>query len=121
MKLDRGIRIRHRGHFFTGLAGGLYALFMGMVPITVVELYTSTDFIIMSLLGGLGSLYGPIAGAVIIKIASEIMSAVWARWLLVMGVMFIVCILFARDGIWGMVTAVLEKRKGASLQRRRPQ
>jgi len=43
--------------FFTGLAGGLYALFMRMVPITAVELFTSTDFIIMSLLGGLGSLY----------------------------------------------------------------
>ncbi|MDO8971816.1 MAG: branched-chain amino acid ABC transporter permease, partial [Saprospiraceae bacterium] len=46
--------------FFTGLAGGLYAMFMRMVPITAVELFTSSDFIIMSLLGGLKSLYGPI-------------------------------------------------------------
>ena len=59
--------------FFTGLAGGLYALFMRMVPITAVELFTSTDFIIMSLLGGLGSLYGPIAGAVIIGALSGLL------------------------------------------------
>jgi branched-chain amino acid transport system permease protein len=107
--------------FFTGLAGGLYALFMRMVPITAVELFTSTDFIIMSLLGGLGSLYGPIAGAVIIKIASEIVSEIWARWLLVMGVTFIVCILFMPGGIWGLVTSILEKRKADSMQPTRSQ
>jgi len=107
--------------FFTGLAGGLYALFMRMVPITAVELFTSTDFIIMSLLGGLGSLYGPIAGAVIIKIASEIVSEIWARWLLVMGVTFIVCILFMPGGVWGLVTAVKEKRKAATMQTMRSQ
>jgi len=107
--------------FFTGLAGGLYALFMRMVPITAVELFTSTDFIIMSLLGGLGSLYGPIAGAVIIKIASEIVSAIWARWLLVMGVTFIVCILFMPGGVWGLVTAIIEKRKTAAMQTMRSQ
>jgi len=107
--------------FFTGLAGGLYALFMRMVPITAVELFTSTDFIIMSLLGGLGSLYGPIVGAVVIKIASEIVSAIWARWLLVMGVTFIVCILFMPGGVWGLVTALIEKRKAASMQTMRSQ
>jgi branched-chain amino acid transport system permease protein len=107
--------------FFTGLAGGLYAMFMRMVPITAVELFTSTDFIIMSLLGGLGSLYGPIAGAVIIKIASEIVSEIWARWLLVMGVTFIVCILFMPGGVWGLVSALKEKRKAASMQTMRSQ
>ena len=107
--------------FFTGLAGGLYALFMRMVPITAVELFTSTDFIIMSLLGGLGSLYGPIVGAIIVKIASEIMSGIWARWLLVLGVTFIVCILFMRRGVWGLVTTVVEKRRAAAMQTMRSQ
>jgi branched-chain amino acid transport system permease protein len=96
---------------FTGLAGGLYALFMKMVPITAVELVTSTDFIIMSLLGGLGSLYGPIIGAVVVKIASEILSEIWARWLLVLGLTFIVFMLFMKEGIWGLITAALEKLK----------
>jgi branched-chain amino acid transport system permease protein len=96
---------------FTGLAGGLYALFMKMVPITAVELSTSVDFIVMSLLGGLGSLYGPIVGAVIVKVASEVLSEIWARWLLVLGLTFIVFVLFMRGGVWGLLTAVLAKLK----------
>ena len=90
--------------FFTGLAGGLYALFMKMVPITVIELVTSTDFIIMSLLGGTGSLYGPIIGAIVVKIASEILSVLWARWLFILGVIFVAFVLFMRGGIWGLLT-----------------
>jgi branched-chain amino acid transport system permease protein len=90
--------------FFTGLAGGLYALFMKMVPITAIELVTSTDFIIMSLLGGTGSLYGPVIGAIVVKIASEILSVLWARWLFILGVIFVAFVLFMRGGIWGLLT-----------------
>ncbi len=99
--------------FFTGLAGGLYALFMKMVPITAVEIFTSLDFTIMSLLGGLGSLYGPVVGAVIVKIASEILSEAWARWLLILGLGFIILVLFMRGGICGLLTTILEKRQAA--------
>lgn len=99
--------------FFTGLAGGLYALFMRMVPITAIELFTSTDFIIMSLLGGLGSLYGPVIGAVVVKIASEILSEIWARWLFVLGLTFIVFVMFMRDGIWGLLVNLVARRKTA--------
>jgi branched-chain amino acid transport system permease protein len=90
--------------FFTGLAGGLYALFMKMVPITAIELVTSTDFIIMALLGGTGSLYGPVIGAIVVKIASEILSVLWARWLFILGVIFVAFVLFMRGGIWGLLT-----------------
>jgi branched-chain amino acid transport system permease protein len=96
---------------FTGLAGGLYALFMRMVPITTVDLSTSTDLIIMSLLGGLGSLYGPIVGAVIVKVASEVLSDIMSRWLLVLGVTFIVFVLFMRGGVWGLLLKAWEKIK----------
>jgi len=99
--------------FFTGLAGGLYAMFMRMVPITAVELFTSSDFIIMSLLGGLKSLYGPIVGAVIIKIASEALSQIWARWLLLLGAAYILCVLYMRGGVCGLVQSFFEKRKHA--------
>lgn len=99
--------------FFTGLAGGLYAMFMRMVPITAVELFTSSDFIIMSLLGGLKSLYGPIVGAVIIKIASEALSQIWARWLLVLGATYILCVLYMRGGVCGLAQSFFEKRNHA--------
>lgn len=104
--------------FFTGLAGGLYALFMRMVPITAVELFTSTDFIVMSLLGGLGSLYGPIVGAIIVKIFSEFLSEIWARWTLILGLAFIFFVLFMRGGVWGLLTTILQKRKASALTRK---
>lgn len=105
---------------FTGLAGGLYALFMRMVPITAIELFTSTDFILMSLIGGLGSLYGPIVGAVIVKIASEVLSQIWPRWLLVLGLTFIVFVIFMRGGVWAFLTMIwgrVKPRRGLEVGR----
>jgi branched-chain amino acid transport system permease protein len=89
--------------FFTGLAGGLYTLFMKMVPITAVEGVTSSDFVIMSLVGGSRSLYGPILGAAIIKIASEFLSQIWSRWMIVLGLIFVAFVLFMRGGLWGLL------------------
>jgi len=116
--LSIGYNVRHYklvafviSGFFTGLAGGLYAIFMRMVPITAVELFTSSEFIIMSLLGGLNSLYGPIVGAVIIKIASEALSQIWARWLLVLGAAYILCVLYMRGGVCGLAQSFFDKRK----------
>jgi branched-chain amino acid transport system permease protein len=102
--------------FFTGLAGGLFALFMKMVPITAVDLQTSTDFIIMTLLGGTGSLYGPVIGAIVTKVASEILSELWARWLFILGVIFVGFVLFMRGGIWGLLVAIGNKLKSGGTE-----
>ncbi|HYB20584.1 MAG TPA: branched-chain amino acid ABC transporter permease, partial [Thermodesulfobacteriota bacterium] len=91
--------------------GGLFALFMKMVPITAIDLQTSTDLIIMTLLGGTGSLYGPVIGAIVTKVASEILSELWARWLFILGVIFVGFVLFMRGGIWGLFVAVGNKLK----------
>lgn len=102
--------------FFTGLAGGLFALFMKMVPITAIDLQTSTDFIIMTLLGGTGSLYGPVIGALVTKVASEILSELWARWLFILGVIFVGFVLFMRGGIWGLLLAIRNKFKSGRVE-----
>ena len=91
-----------------------------MVPITAIELFTSTDFILMSLIGGLGSLYGPIVGAVIVKIASEVLSQIWPRWLLVLGLTFIVFVIFMRGGLWAFLTMIwgrVKPRRGLEVGR----
>jgi branched-chain amino acid transport system permease protein len=102
--------------FFTGLAGGLFALFMKMVPLTAIDLQTSTDFIIMTLLGGTGSLYGPVIGALVTKVASEILSELWARWLFILGVIFVGFVLFMRGGIWGLLLAIRNKFKSGRVE-----
>jgi branched-chain amino acid transport system permease protein len=45
-----------------------------------------------------------VIGAVVVKIASEILSVLWARWLFVLGVIFVVFVLFMRGGIWGILS-----------------
>jgi branched-chain amino acid transport system permease protein len=102
--------------FFTGLAGGLFALFMKMVPLTAIDLQTSTDFIIMTLLGGTGSLYGPVIGALVTKVTSEILSELWARWLFILGVIFVGFVLFMRGGIWGLLLAIRNKFKSGRVE-----
>jgi branched-chain amino acid transport system permease protein len=106
--------------FFTGLAGGLFALFMKMVPITAAELLTSSDFIIMALVGGTGSLYGPVVGTILVKIATEILSELWARWLLILGGIFVVFVMFMRGGIWGLLSVTWDKFRARRWEKRKP-
>lgn len=96
--------------FITGLAGALYALYMRMVPITTLELRTSDEFVLISLVGGLGSLYGPITGAFIVKVATEIFSQFMQRWMLLIGLLFIGTVLYMKRGIWGIIYEIREKR-----------
>jgi branched-chain amino acid transport system permease protein len=63
----------------------------------------------MVLIGGMGTLFGPMIGAFLIVLASDVVSAIWERWLFIMGVLFIIFVLFARGGIWGMLQNILSK------------
>ena len=92
--------------FFTGIAGGIYALFLQLVPLNAVELMTSAEILIMTLVGGTGSLYGPLIGSAVVKIFSEILSTIWSRWLLILGIIYIIFIMFMKGGIWGMVQSI---------------
>lgn len=86
--------------FFSGLAGGLYAMFIRMVPLNVVEFSTSGKAVVMTLLGGSGSMYGPLLGAAIVTVLSDVLSTLWARWSLLLGLLFVAIVLFFRGGLW---------------------
>jgi branched-chain amino acid transport system permease protein len=91
------------GGAFMGLAGSLYAMFMNFVDINHVAFDTSGKIVMMELIGGMGTLFGPILGAGIVTLASDIANAYWERWLLILGVVFVAFVLFARGGVWGMM------------------
>lgn len=97
------------GGMFMGLAGSLYAMFLTFAHIHNVAFDTSGNIVLMELIGGMGSLFGPIIGAFIIVVASDIASAYWARWPLILGVVCIVFVLFARGGVWGMLRILAER------------
>ena len=91
------------GGLFMGLAGSLYSTYIQFAHIHNVHFETSGNIVMMVLIGGIGTLFGPIVGATMIVTASDLASAIWDRWMLIMGVLFIFFVLFARGGIWGLL------------------
>lgn len=83
---------------FSGLAGVLYSMLFGIVPLDTIHWLTSGDVVFMALIGGIGNFYGPIIGAALFIWLSESLSVIWARWPLMLGIAFVVVVLFFRGG-----------------------
>jgi branched-chain amino acid transport system permease protein len=86
------------GGAFSGLAGVLYAMLFGIVPLEAIGFVFSGNVVFGTLIGGSGSLYGPIIGSFIFIWLSESMSVIWARWPLLLGIAFVIVVLFFRGG-----------------------
>lgn len=91
---------------FAGIAGVLFAYNNEFVSPSVAEFNTSAQGLLMIILGGIGTLSGPIIGAFIIVFIQNVLSLSIDRWPTVMGLLFIVMMLFARDGFVGTLTRV---------------
>jgi branched-chain amino acid transport system permease protein len=90
-----------------GLAGSLNSLVFQLASLTDVHWSMSGDVVLMTLLGGLGTVFGPVAGAFLV-IAMQNYLAPFGQWVLVIqGVIFVVCVLLFRRGIVGELAQVL--------------
>jgi len=87
------------GGAFSGLAGVLYAMLFGIVPLEAISFVFSGNVVFATLIGGSGSLYGPVIGSVLFIWLSESMSNMWARWPLLLGVAFVIVVMFLRGGV----------------------
>jgi branched-chain amino acid transport system permease protein len=99
--------------FFTALAGGLYALWFGNLdPIFQFSILTGAYMVLMSLLGGIRSLFGPLLGAVVVGVAVEYFKSEYGDsqlHLVAMGVLLAVIVLFMPDGIIPSVSGWLAR------------
>ena len=86
---------------FSGLAGGLYALLLNMVPLGSLHWTTSGEVVVMNITGGMATLFGPVIGAVSIILLRDIISNYTDAWSLVMGLIFMMAVFRFRDGILG--------------------
>ncbi len=86
-----------------GLAGGLFAHQFQLVSPDQVHWQTSAILIVMVVLGGSGSLVGPALGALLIVLLQNIVSTYTQRWPMIMAGLFIVVVMFARGGLWGLL------------------
>ena len=94
---------------FCGLAGALQALHLGIVPLETLSYQTSGQAVMMALLGGMGTFFGPFVGAGLFLLLENLVSLYTVHWQLVAGVAYIVCVLFFPLGVWGTVLARLRR------------
>jgi len=85
----------------TGLAGALYADLNRFVSPSMLSWATSGEIMIFVILGGVGRLAGPVAGAALFIILEQILGGWTEHWQFFLGVMLIVVVLYARGGIVG--------------------
>ena len=91
---------------FCGLAGALYALHLSTVPIEIMHYETSGLAVMMCLLGGMGTFFGPFVGAAVFLILEHLVSVWTVHWQLIVGAVFMICVLFFPRGIWGTLTGL---------------
>ena len=85
---------------FAGLAGILNVYYNRFVSPTDLGVLTSSKVLLMLILGGTGTLFGPILGAGIIIFFENLISGYTERWLSVLGIIYVVVIFFTRKGIY---------------------
>jgi branched-chain amino acid transport system permease protein len=90
-----------------GLSGYLSAAQFGFVNPEMMGWHTSGDVLMMVILGGMGTLFGPILGAFVLVLAQELFSDLTRHWLLLMGGFVILVVLVLPNGIGGALVSAL--------------
>jgi len=91
--------------FFVAVAGTLYALINNFVDPRALRWDQSGNFVIMAVLGGMRSFWGPLIGAAIFVVLQDYVSSVTENWMSFIGLFFVLVVLFFPRGILGMIRA----------------
>ena len=95
---------------FAGLAGCLYVYYNRFVSPDYLQVVRSAEVLLMVILGGAGTLIGPAIGAALIVLLDNVVSTYTERWLLVLGVIYVVVALFAPRGVVGFLRELRGKK-----------
>jgi branched-chain amino acid transport system permease protein len=120
------VRVRHLGlntdkfvfvglliaGLYAGLAGAVYAISINFAFPLELDWHQSGDFFLMTVLGGAGTVWGPLLGAMIYVLGKEILSTITPAWEIFLGGIFIVCVIAFPRGILGTVIYTLQRRRG---------
>ncbi|TXM71706.1 branched-chain amino acid ABC transporter permease [Methylobacterium sp. WL12] len=99
---------------FCGLSGALSAIHLSIVPLDSLAYHTSGMAVVMTLVGGAGTFFGPFVGALAVLVLEDVFSQWTPHWQLGLGIVFILFVLFLPRGLWG---SALER---LAFRRRRP-
>jgi branched-chain amino acid transport system permease protein len=93
----------------TALAGSLYAVYFGFVSPEITSPARCADPVVVTILGGVGTLYGPIVGAIAYTGMKDLISGFIANWELFIGLLLVFIMLAGEKGIWGTLEPILGK------------
>ena len=102
----------------TALAGAMYAVYLGFVSPEITSPTRAADPVVVTILGGVGTLYGPIIGAVVYTGMKDVLSKLIGNWELVIGFLLVVIMLAGEKGIWGSLEPILRKALARRPMRR---
>jgi branched-chain amino acid transport system permease protein len=89
--------------FFAGIAGGLYVLVYEIVTFDTVSAAKSANALLAVYIGGAGGFFGPILGTIVVVLLQSGVSLLSNAWLLYVGVLFIVMVMYAPGGLIGLI------------------
>lgn len=87
----------------TAFAGSLHAMLIGVAPLSSIDYHNSEIILVMTIIGGSTSLFASVLGAATYLLLADLLSTIWPRWLLLLGLSLIVVALFMQKGLWGLL------------------
>ncbi len=94
---------------FAGCSGALWAHHQSYVSPELMHWTLSGQFLIMTWFGGVGTLIGPLLGGGVITYFADFLSSIMKNWLIVFGVLYIMVVLYAPEGLWGLVLRICRR------------
>ena len=95
--------------FIAGVAGALFAFFGRYASASYMFYHVSGEAVVWAIIGGIGTLFGPIIGTGVLIVLREELSSVWDHYLLLVGVAVIVTVIFAPRGLAGVFGVLVQK------------
>jgi branched-chain amino acid transport system permease protein len=92
-----------------GMAGGTKALVFQLASLTDVHWTMSGEVVLMTLVGGLGTLFGPVIGAAVIVTMQNYLAQLGSWVTVVQGLVFVVCVMLFRKGVVGEIANLIKK------------
>lgn len=96
---------------FAGVAGVLVAYYNEFVGTSTMNLAQSTQFLIMTIMGGTGTLWGSLLGSGIIVTLGNVISGYTMRWEMILGAIYVAVVMWAPDGILGLARRLTQRRR----------
>ena len=86
-----------------GLAGSFNAAVLRSVFAGFMGAFTTVEVLLMTIIGGMGSLVGPVIGAALVTVCQQYLSSYFESWLIIFGVIFVLLVLFLPKGLISIV------------------